>query len=318
MNISVIGLGKLGVCILASLASKGFKVIGYDINKKTMLMISRGIAPVIEPELHEHIKKGIKNLNVSSDFNELVIKTDVSIFVLPTPSKANGSFTDEYLKSAIQPIAEALKISKKKYHLFVVASTLSPGTMNKSIIPFIEKHSGRKLNKGIGVCYNPVFIALGSVIRDYLNPSLLLIGESDKKAGDIMVKIYKKVLLTKPHFGRMSIVSGEIAKISLNSYITMKISFANTLSSICEKIPNSNVDDITKALGADKRIAPYYLKGGLPFAGPCFPRDNKAFAVFAKEYGCEASLAKATDVVNDSKECCEDKDKDSGGYRISV
>ena len=81
----------------------------------------------------------------------------------------------------------------------------------------------------------------------------------------------------------------------------MKISFANTLSTICENIPNSNVDDITKALGADKRISPYYLKGGLPFAGPCFPRDNRAFAVFAKEYGCEANLAVATDEVNDTQ-----------------
>jgi UDPglucose 6-dehydrogenase len=78
----------------------------------------------------------------------------------------------------------------------------------------------------------------------------------------------------------------------------MKISFANTLANLCEAIPGSNVDDITKALGADRRISPYYLKGGLSFGGPCFPRDNRAFSAFARKYGMEAELAKATDDVN--------------------
>jgi UDPglucose 6-dehydrogenase len=96
----------------------------------------------------------------------------------------------------------------------------------------------------------------------------------------------------------MSIVSAEITKISLNSYVTMKISFANTLANICEAIPEANIDDITRALGADKRISPYYLKGGLSYGGPCFPRDNRAFSAFARKYNAQSYLAQATDEVN--------------------
>ena len=168
-----------------------------------------------------------------------------------------------------------------------------------SLIPVIESKSGRKLNEGFGVCYNPEFIALGSVIHDFLNPDLVLIGESSQAAGDKLEKIYNMVCDNKPHISRMSIVSAEITKISLNSFVTMKISFANTLADLCESIPNASIDDITKALGADKRISPYYLKGGLSFGGPCFPRDNRAFSAFAKAHGMDAILATATDTVNE-------------------
>ena len=96
----------------------------------------------------------------------------------------------------------------------------------------------------------------------------------------------------------MSIISAEITKISLNSYITMKISFANTLANICENIPGASVDDITQALGADQRISPYYMKAGLGFGGPCFPRDNRAFSAFASQYHSRAPLAETTDEVN--------------------
>jgi len=96
----------------------------------------------------------------------------------------------------------------------------------------------------------------------------------------------------------MSIISAEITKLSLNSYVTMKISFANTLAAICEAVPGADIDAITAALGADRRIAPSYLKGGLSYGGPCFPRDNRAFAAFAREQQQEAVLAQATDAVN--------------------
>jgi UDPglucose 6-dehydrogenase len=131
-----------------------------------------------------------------------------------------------------------------------------------------------------------------------LNPNLVLIGQSRAAAGDRLEAIYKATCLNNPHIARMSLVSAEIAKISLNSYVTMKISFANTLANICESIPGSDVDDITQALGADKRISPHYLRGGLAFGGPCFPRDNRAFAAFAGSFGVDAIQAKCTDTIN--------------------
>jgi len=298
MRLSVIGLGKLGACSAACFSAKGFEVIGVDINKDLVDAINNGKATVYEPRLQEFIMRSQGRLKATQDYAEAIRNSDVTFLIVPTPSRQDGHFSDKYLLDALRHLASALKESPKKYHLFVITSTVSPGTTGESLIPLIESVSGKKLNRDFGVCFNPEFIALGSVVTDFLNPDLLLIGESDKSAGDQLVGIYEKVCENKPYIARMSIVSAEITKISLNSYITMKISFANTLANLCEAIPGSDIDDITKALGADRRISPYYFKGGLSFGGPCFPRDNRAFEAFSKKYGLEAGLARTTDEVN--------------------
>ena len=299
MKLSVIGLGKLGACSAACLAAKGFEVVGVDINKEFVDAINSGKAPVYEPRLQDLIDESKGRLKATQDYDEVIKNTEITFLIVPTPSSKDGYFSDKYLKDALKHLSAALGKANKKYHLFVMTSTVSPGTIEESLIPLIEAASGKKLNKDFGVCYNPEFIALGSVITDFLNPDMVLIGESNKDAGNKLAEVYKVVCENKPYVARMSIISAEIAKISLNSYITMKISYANTLANICEAIPNANIDDITKALGADKRISPYYLKGGLSYGGPCFPRDNRAFASFANKYGYDARLAKATDEVND-------------------
>lgn len=299
LKLSVVGLGKLGCPLLAAFAAKGFSVIGLDINSKYVEAINKGIAPVFEPELQDYLDKGRGNYRATQDYSELMRESDVTFYIVPTPSKPDNHFSDDYLKDSLEKSAKELKNMEKPYHIFVITSTVSPGTINKNLIPLIEQVSGRKLNQGFGVAYNPEFIALGEIMRGFLNPDLLLIGESDRKVGDALEEIYKQTLDNKPNFARMSLVSAEITKISLNSYITMKISFANTLSNICERIPGANVDDITSAIGADRRVSPYYLKAGPPFSGPCFPRDARAFFAFAKEIGVNAELASATDKIND-------------------
>ncbi len=297
-KLSVIGLGKLGVCSAACFAYKGFDVIGVDINNDLVNAINSGVAPVYEPGLQELITSAKDRLKATEDYEEVIKSSDTTFFILPTPSNEDGYFSNKYLISALRPLAAAMKESNKAYHLFVITSTVSPGSIDGSLIPLIEKTSRRKLNDGFGVCYNPEFIALGSVITDFLNPDMVLIGESNEFAGEQLTKIYKTVCKNNPYIARMSIISAEITKISLNSYVTMKISYANTLANICEAIPGANIDHITKAMGADKRISPYYLKGGISYGGPCFPRDNRAFAAFAEKYGIDAKLAKATDEVN--------------------
>ena len=297
-RISVVGLGKLGMCAAACFAAKGFEVTGVDINKDFVESVNSGKAPVYEPGLQRLISSCKSRLTATQDYNEAIKNSDMTFLVVPTPSRKDGHFSDKYLKDALRYLSRALGIAEKKYHLFVITSTVSPGTTDENLIPLIEAESGKQLNKDFGVCYNPEFIALGSVIRDFLNPDMVLVGESNNFAGERLAKVYEKVCENKPYIARMSIMSAEITKISLNSYITMKISFANTLANICEKIPSADVDAITKALGADKRIAPFYLKGGLSYGGPCFPRDNKAFVAFAEKHDVDAVLAKATDAVN--------------------
>jgi UDPglucose 6-dehydrogenase len=298
MRLSVIGLGKLGLCSAACFASKGFEVIGVDINKDLVDAINNGIAPFYEPKLQELITSVKGKLRATQDSKEAITKSDITFIIIPTPSRQDGHLSDEYIQDVLKHLSLALREANKRYHLLVITSTVSPGTVDGNFIPLIESVSGKKINEDFGICYNPEFIALGSVIKDFLNPDLVLIGESDRIAGDKLEEIYKVVCENKPYVARMSLVSAEITKLSLNSYITMKISFANTLANICEAIPGANIDDVTRALGADKRVSPYYLKGGPSFGGPCFPRDNRAFVEFAKKYGSDAMLIKTTDEVN--------------------
>jgi UDPglucose 6-dehydrogenase len=298
MKLSVIGLGKLGLCSAACFASKGFELIGVDINKDLVDAINNGIAPFYEPKLQELITSVKRKLRATQDYNEAITQSDITFLIIPTPSREDGHLSHEYIQDVLKNLSLALREANKRYHLFVITSTVSPGTVDEIFVPLIESASGKKINKDFGICYNPEFIALGSVIKDFLNPDLVLIGESDRVAGGKLQEIYEIVCENKPYVARMSLVSAEIAKLSLNSYITMKISFANTLANICEEIPGANIDDITRALGADKRVSPYYLRGGPSFGGPCFPRDNRAFVAFANKYGTDAMLIKSTEAVN--------------------
>ena len=169
----------------------------------------------------------------------------------------------------------------------------------KQIQDLLEKTSGKTCGTDFGLCYNPDFIALGSVVRDFLNPDMILIGESDKKAGNILESVHKSLINSTPKIHRMNFYNAELTKIALNSYCTLKITFANTLAEICENMPSGNVDQVTDALGDDSRIGRKYLKGGLSYGGPCFPRDNRAFAKSAEKFGCTTPLAVRTDQIND-------------------
>jgi len=298
VQLSVIGLGRLGLCAAACFASRGIPVVGVDVNPSTVEAVNRGVAPFYEPRLPEVLRAAGDRLQATADYGLAFERSDVTLLIVPTPSGPDGEFSDAHLQDALTHLARALRVSRKPSHLFVITSTVSPGTVEGRLIPLIASVSGRSLHEGFEVCYNPEFIALGTVISDFLRPDLVLIGQSSEAAGDRLEQLYRTVCEHTPRVARMSIVSAEITKIALNSFVTTKITFANTLASICEAIPGADIDAITDALGADRRISPYYLRGGLPFGGPCFPRDNRAFAVFAARHGVDARLAKATEAAN--------------------
>jgi len=271
-DISIIGLGKLGACMLVAFASKGFKVTGVEIDKKRADLLKNGKTWHYEPQLEEYLNKYSDNITITDNFDEAIKNSSATFIVVNTPSEKNGAFSTKQLIPACKSIGSALK-QKNDYHLVVVTSTVMPQTIRNEVLPEIESSSSKKIGKDFGLCFNPEFIALGSVIRDFLNPDFILIGESDKNAGDLLSAIYEK-LLESPKLRRMSLENAEVTKIALNSYITMKITFANLLAELCEKIPNGNVDVITESIGLDRRIGKNYLKGALSFGGPCFPRDN--------------------------------------------
>lgn len=297
-SLSVVGLGKLGSCMAACLAVKGFRVLGFDVDPTVLQAVNCGQAPVYEPDLQRAIDQARDRLQVTDDPRRLIEDSEVTFLIVPTPSRPDGSFSDAYLRDALASLGAALAKSPKADHLFVVTSTVSPGTCEHSLIPLLEDVSGRQFNRGFRLAYNPEFIALGSVVRDFLNPDLVLIGESDKEAGNRLQTIYRKVCDNNPAVARMSIVSAELAKLSLNAFVTMKIGFGNMLSNLCESIPGADVDAITEALGADRRVSPHALRGGPPYGGPCFPRDNRALLAFSGISGYDPHLPRATDAVN--------------------
>lgn len=297
MGISIIGLGKLGASMGAAMADRGFDVIGVDVNPAVVEAINAGRAPVQETDLAELIAKNQARLRATQDHASAVQGSEVSFIVVPTPSDERGNFSLQFASWACQEIGKALR-NKDSYHLVVLTSTVLPGATRLKLLPLLEAASGKKAGRDFGLCYSPEFIALGSVIRDFLNPDLTLIGELDPRSGAALEALYARIMPRAPPCHRMSLENAELAKISVNSYITTKITFANMVADLCERIPGGDVDAVTRALGADARIGPKYLRGGVAYGGPCFPRDNVALAFFARAVGSSADLAETTDRAN--------------------
>jgi UDPglucose 6-dehydrogenase len=296
MQIAVVGLGKLGAPLAAVLASKGNQVLGIDVNPEAVKLLNDGHAPVEEPGLQELVSASRDRLSATTDVGAAA-GADMSIILVPTPSDDRGAFSNEHVLASIDEIGRGLGASDD-YHVLVVASTVMPGSCDGEILPAIEKASGRRIGETLGLCYSPEFIALGTVIRDMLEPDMVLIGESDARAGDVLERMYAGVCENDPPFRRMSLVNAELTKIAVNTYVTMKISYANALADMCERLPRADVEVVTDALGLDSRIGSKYLRGALAYGGPCFPRDNKAFGVLARDLGAEPLLVEATDAVN--------------------
>jgi UDPglucose 6-dehydrogenase len=296
---SIVGLGKLGASMAAAIASRGFDVIGVDVDRAAVDAVNAGRAPVRETGLDDLIAANRARLRATGNCADAVLASQITFVIVPTPSDRSGAFSLEYAAAAFTEIGAALA-RKSDYHLVVLTSTVLPGATRHGLQPILEARSGRRCGADFGLCYSPEFIALGTVIRDFLNPDFTLVGESDTRAGDLLEAAYREILPGTPPCRRMSIENAELAKISLNAYVTTKIAFANMLADLCERIPGGDVDVVSGALGLDARIGRKYLTGALGYGGPCFPRDNEALAFMARALGTRADLAETTDRTNRS------------------
>ena len=297
-NIAIIGLGKLGLCSALCFAKSKHYVTGYDLSNKVLQNIKKRKFDNFELNVQEYLKKYKKNYYFTNDINKIANKKLIFVIV-PTPSKKNHEFSNDYIYTFINSFVESRKKLKiNSFFHIVISSTVMPGS-NRKFIDMIEKKLFYKLNKNFYLSYNPEFIALGTVIKDFENPDMVLIGSSSNQAANELKSVYKKTVKTKS-FECMSIESAEITKIALNSYTTLKISFSNMIMKISDKIKYANPYHICKALGQDKRISPYYFRPGLPFSGPCFPRDNQAFNFFQKKIGIQNFITNATINTNRS------------------
>ena len=295
--VSVVGLGKLGAPLAACLALKGRRVIGVDAEPQKVDAINKGLAPVYETGLAELIGRSNGRLRATQDIAEAVAASGITFIVVATPSEADGGFSTRFVLPTCEAIGRALR-AKNDFHIVVLTSTVMPGCTGGAVRAALEQASGRRIGEDLGLCYNPEFIALGSVIRDFLNPEFVLIGESDSRSGNALESLYREVCDNVPSFAHMNLLNAEITKLSVNAFVTTKISFANMLARMCERMPGANVDVVTAALGLDSRIGAKYLKGAVSYGGPCFPRDNLALAAFARGNGAPADIAEATHRFN--------------------
>ena len=296
MKIGIVGLGFVGLSLTSVLASKGYNVVGIDVDKKKCENISNGIPPFFEPDLENTLKNGLKKgLEITNKFS--AIKNCDFIFVtVGTPQNDNGAIDLSIIKKAITSIGENLKENKNK-QIILVKSTVIPGTMKSVILPILEKKSNKKEGRDFGLISNPEFLQESTAIRDTKFPHAVVIGGYEttfmKKVKKFFVKLHPNtsIIITNHQ-------TAEMIKYANNSFLATKISFINQLSNICQKIPGANVDDIAKTIGLDPRIGKLFLNAGPGYGGSCLPKDMKALINFATVTGVTPTLLNAVEEVN--------------------
>jgi nucleotide sugar dehydrogenase len=286
-TVSVIGIGKLGICFALNLEKCGYNVIGVDIDKNYVNLINEKKLKSYEPYVEEYLKSA-KHFYATTDLKK-ALASEVIFILVQTPSLPNGKYDQSYVEKIIDELI-SLNVKKPTKHI-VISCTVDPG--------FCDKVAKRLEPLNYTVTYNPEFIAQGSVIADQQNPDMILIGTNSKEAADILEEIYRKMCKNKPSFKRMDRLSAEITKIALNCFITTKISFANSIGDLCEKI-GADADKVLDAIGSDSKIGNKCLKYGFGYGGPCLPRDNRAILAFASDNGIDLLISKATDETNEA------------------
>ena len=296
MKIAIVGLGFVGLSLTSVLASKGFNVIGLDIDKEKCNIISKGKSPFFEPELEKTLKKGIKKkLTISNEFSS-IIDCDIIFVTVGTPQKADGSIELSMIKKAISNIGEIFRISKKN-PILIIKSTVIPGTVQNVILPILEKQSGKKAGYEFGLVSNPEFLQESSAIRDTKYPHVIVLGGNQTK---YMKKIKKFFEYLHPNVPIIvtNHQTAEMIKYANNSFLATKISFINQLANICQNIPGANIDDIAKTIGLDPRIGKLFLNAGPGYGGSCLPKDVKAIMNFSLKSGVSPLFLNAVEKTN--------------------
>ena len=285
-NVSVIGIGKLGLCFSLTLEKAGFNVVGVDVNKDYVESLNNKTFTSSEPSVDEYLQNS-SNFIATTSLREAVNHSDMLFVVVATPSLKNGRYDHRQVDSLINSI-EMLGTSSARKH-FVVCCTTMPG--------YCDSIKERMLALNYEVSYNPEFIAQGTIIKNQAQPDMVLIGESSVEAGDLLEEIYIKHTTNDPRICRMTPTEAEITKIALNCFLTTKIAYANMVGDIV-KSSGGDPDVVLNAIGQDTRIGNKYLGYGYGYGGPCFPRDNRALAIYAKDIDIEALISIASDESN--------------------
>jgi UDPglucose 6-dehydrogenase len=282
MKISIIGLGYVGLTTGVCLAAMKKSVTCLDIDVDKSNLIREGKSPIYEPFMEEYLLEAEKNglLEVTTDLNGAIRNSEIIFICVETPSMDGGEIDLTSIKSVTRSLGKEL-MQKEDYHLIVMKSTVVPCTTEDIILPILEKYSKKKAGIDFGICVNPEFLKEGRAIDDFLNPDRIVIGELDRRSGDLLENLYEG--LEAPIL-RTNLRTAEMIKYASNSFLASKISLINEVGNIC-KLLGIDVNDVANGIGYDERIGREFLRAGLGFGGSCLPKDVKALIARSKEVG---------------------------------
>ncbi len=296
MKIGIIGLGFVGLSFASVLTSKGHSIIGVDTDKEKLEKIKNGIVPFYEPKLQSLLRRSL-NVGLEVSSNILAIKKCNLIFVtVGTPQKRNGEIDLTMIKNVTNKIGKLLSKTQHK-PIIIIKSTVIPGTTQNVILPILQRISGKNVGKDFGLLTNPEFLRETMAVNDTLHPHVIVLGGDNdiflKRARRFYSNLHHSVPIVLTNYS-----TAEIIKYANNSFLATKISFINLIASICEEIPDANIDDVAKTIGLDPRIGNLFLDAGPGYGGSCLPKDIKAIINFSTKAGINPTLLTAVEKTN--------------------
>jgi GDP-mannose 6-dehydrogenase len=292
MRISIFGLGYVGAVSLACLARDGHEVIGVDIDPSKLDLIRNGQTPIIEAGMDTLMTSVVASgrVQVTDDAVAALHASDLSFICVGTPSRPNGSQDVRALERLVGQLGDALT-TKSAYHLFVVRSTVVPGTVDTVVIPLLEERSGRRCGRDFDVCFQPEFLREGSSIRDYDNPPYTIVGGRNDRAVTILRRVFEHL---PGEVKVCDIRTAEMLKYACNAFHALKITFANEVGRICQAVevdPHAVMDLVCQ--DRHLNISPAYLRPGFAFGGSCLPKDLRALCHLAGRQDVSAPMLSA-------------------------
>lgn len=292
-SLGVYGLGKLGLPLAASFAAAGVRTFGIDVNAGLVAALRRGDIASREPGLAELVAKAGTGLTFHDGPEGLGI--GISLIQVPTPSDpGDPAFSARFVREAVA--AACAELARRRpvpaQHLVIVASTVMPGTIAAEVQPLVAE-AARLSGCTIRLAYVPDLVAIGDVVRGFHKPPCLLIGTDDAETAAAVEALYDRLVAPEVPRARLTVAEAEVSKVAWNFYFCFKISFANLLARVAGQVAGVDVDRLTETLALDSRIGKGFLRAGMPFGGPCFPRDVDAMAALLGMHGLDASIAGA-------------------------
>ena len=296
MNIAIVGTGYVGLVSGACFAEMGIDVTCVDINPEKIKCLLNGEIPIYEPGLDDLVKRNVEagRLHFTTDLTTCLDNVEVVFSAVGTPPDEDGSADLQYVLEVARTFGRHIK----KYTILVTKSTVPVGTAKKVKAVIEEELTKRGEQIDFEVASNPEFLKEGAAIKDFMSPDRVVVGIESDRAKKVMERLYRPFQMNNYRLYFMDIPSAEMTKYAANAMLATRISFMNDIANLCDLV-GANVDMVRKGIGADTRIGSKFLYPGCGYGGSCFPKDVKALARTAREYGYTMGVIEAVEAVNE-------------------